>query len=51
MYYNLQILLETLILILLKDIIHEQGDSYKFENNLNKLFEDYIKTQLDLIDD
>ena len=34
-----------------QDIIHEQGDSYKFENNLNKLFEDYIRTQLHLIDD
>ena len=34
-----------------QDTIHEQGDSYKFENNLNKLFEDYIRTQLHLIDD
>lgn len=34
-----------------QDIIHEQGDSYKFENNLNKLFEDYIRTQLHHIDD
>ena len=34
-----------------QDIIHEQGDSYKFENNINKLFEDYIRTQLHLIDD
>ena len=33
-----------------QDIIHEQGDSYKFENNLNKLFEDYIRTQLHHID-
>ncbi len=34
-----------------QDIIHEKGDSYKFENNLNKLFEDYIRTQLHHIDD
>ena len=34
-----------------QDIIHKQGDSYKFENNLNKLFEDYIRTQLHHIDD
>ena len=34
-----------------QDIIHEQGDSFKFENNLNKLFEDYIKKQIEQIDD
>ncbi len=33
-----------------QDIIHEQGDSYKFEHSLERLFEDYIKTQLELLD-
>jgi len=33
-----------------QNIIHKQGDSYKFEHSLEKLFEDYIKTQLELLD-
>ena len=43
-------MLETLI-FLLQSIIHEQGDSFKFNKDLDKFFEDYIKKQIEQIDD
>jgi|TARA_B100000212_G_scaffold314697_1_gene268408 lysophospholipase L1-like esterase len=34
-----------------QSIIHEQGDSFKFNKDLDKFFEDYIKKQIEQIDD